>query len=68
MVIQEYFLELCQSTELPDNPYPQLVRRFRLAEAAEGEVHAQSVLNLCSRLENPIAHQLRKTVPKAYVY
>ncbi|CBJ25675.1 hypothetical protein Esi_0008_0088 [Ectocarpus siliculosus] len=35
-LIQGFFDELFQREELPANPYPELVRRFRIAESAQG--------------------------------
>lgn len=36
-LIQDFFDDLFQREELPANPYPDLVRRFRIAESAKGE-------------------------------
>ncbi|CAB1114792.1 unnamed protein product [Ectocarpus sp. CCAP 1310/34] len=35
-LIQGFFDDLFQREELPANPYPELVRRFRIAESAQG--------------------------------
>ncbi|CAM9140464.1 unnamed protein product [Scytosiphon promiscuus] len=55
-LLQEFFDDLFQREELPANPYPDLVRRFRIAESAQGLFRSlEDDTKMSTTIENKLA-------------